>query len=411
MHVLITGASGFIGRHAADALEAAGHRVTRKVRPDIDFRRDVDADRWVAHVRGVDVVVNAVGVFASASDDAMHDVHVRAPIALFEACAREGVRVVQVSALGADEHATSRFHRSKRAADDHLRATHRDAVVLQPSLVYGRGGASASMLGTLASLPLVPLPGDGSQRIQPVHVDDVAAAIVDVVDRPGDAPTTVPLVGPRALTLRDYLQALRTALGGARAIFVPVPRAWVHAAVLLGAALRSPWASDEALAMLERGNTADPSALATLLGREPRPVEAFVDPSERDEAGRAARLPWTLGPLRLSLAAVWLATAAVTLFAYPMDASVAMVERTGLHGPLAVAAVYAGAVVDAAFGVATLVVRRARWLWIAQAAVTLAYSAIIAVALPEYLVHPFGPLTKNLPILAVLAMLYAMERR
>jgi hypothetical protein len=249
------------------------------VRPDIDFRRDVDADRWVAHVRGVDVVVNAVGVFASASDDATHDVHVRAPIALFEACAREGVRVVQVSALGADEHATSRFHRSKRAADDHLRATHRDAVVLQPSLVYGRGGASASMLGTLASLPLVPLPGG------------------------------------------------------------------------------------------------------------------------------------TLGPLRLSLAAVWLATAAVTLFAYPMDASVAMVERTGLHGPLAVAAVYAGAVVDAAFGVATLVVRRARWLWIAQAAVILAYSAIIAVALPEYLVHPFGPLTKNLPILAVLAMLYAMERR
>jgi hypothetical protein len=94
-----------------------------------------------------------------------------------------------------------------------------------------------------------------------------------------------------------------------------------------------------------------------------------------------------------------------------MDASVAMVERTGLHGPLAAAAVYTGALVDAAFGVATLVVRRARWLWIAQAAVILAYSAIIAVALPEYLVHPFGPLTKNLPILAVLAMLYAMERR
>ena len=55
--------------------------------------------------------------------------------------------------------------------------------------------------------------------------------------------------------------------------------------------------------------------------------------------------------------------------------------------------------------------RRARWLWIAQAAVILVYSAIIAVALPEFLAHPFGPVVKNLPILALLALLYGMERR
>jgi hypothetical protein len=120
---------------------------------------------------------------------------------------------------------------------------------------------------------------------------------------------------------------------------------------------------------------------------------------------------WLLPLAKLSLAALWLATAALTLFAWPWADSVAMVERTGLAGPLASAAVMAGALVDAAFGVATLAVRRGRWLWAAQAATIVAYSAIIAVALPEYLAHPFGPVLKNLPVLALIALVAALERR
>ena len=61
--------------------------------------------------------------------------------------------------------------------------------------------------------------------------------------------------------------------------------------------------------------------------------------------------------------------------------------------------------------IATLVVRRARWLWVAQAALVLAYTAIITAWLPEQWLHPFGSVVKNLPILAALALLYGTEER
>src|SRR4029453_976118 len=95
MVVMITGAAGFLGRHAAKALEAAGHRVVRARRPEVDYTRDVDERAWLPRLQGIDVVVNAVGVFAGASEATMDSVHARAPIALFDACAAEGVRVVQ----------------------------------------------------------------------------------------------------------------------------------------------------------------------------------------------------------------------------------------------------------------------------------------------------------------------------
>lgn len=405
--MLVLGAGGFIGAHAAAALEAAGHRVVRAGRADADFTRNVDAATWAARLRGIDVVVNAVGLFAGADEALLQAVHACAPIALFDACAAAGVRVVQVSALGADERAPEAFLRTKALADDHLLAAHADAVVLRPSLVYGRGGASARLFDALAALPLIPLPGGGRQRIQPVHVGDVAAAIVAAVERPRATPRVLAVVGAHASTLRVFVDALRRQIAGARARFVGIAPSLVR----LGTTLGLPWMGGEALAMLERGSTADPAPLARLLERPPRAIDAFVAPGERAAALREARLVWLLPLAKLSLAALWLATAALTLFIWPWADSVAMVERTGLAGPLASAAVMAGALVDAAFGVATLAVRRGRWLWAAQAATIVAYSAIIAVALPEYLAHPFGPVLKNLPVLALIALVAALERR
>ena len=106
-------------------------------------------------------MVNAVGIAAERPGASFDAVHVAAPRALFEACAAQGVQVVQISALGADAQARSRFHLSKRSADDCLLAVHRTAVVVQPSLVFGPGGASATLFAAMASLPIVPLVGDG----------------------------------------------------------------------------------------------------------------------------------------------------------------------------------------------------------------------------------------------------------
>ena len=68
------------------------------------------------------------------------------------------------------------------------------------------------------------------------------------------------------------------------------------------------------------------------------------------------------------------------------------------------------AAIDIALGIATLVAR-SRWLWRFQIAIIVAYTAIISVGLPEFWAHPFGPVLKNLPILAALLLLLQLEDR
>jgi hypothetical protein len=106
-------------------------------------------------------------------------------------------------------------------------------------------------------------------------------------------------------------------------------------------------------------------------------------------------------------------TAVLSLGAYPVAGSLALLARVGLHGPAAYAALYAGALLDLVLGIATLVLRGRvlRLGYLAQVALILSYTAIITVALPEFWLHPFGPILKNLPMLALIGALYATERR
>lgn len=111
--------------------------------------------------------------------------------------------------------------------------------------------------------------------------------------------------------------------------------------------------------------------------------------------------------LRLSLAAVWLLTAAASA-AYPQALNLEMLERVGLHGKNALGALYAGIMLDAAMGVLTLLNLRTlqQWLWLTQGIVIITYSLIIAIYLPDYALHPFGMLIKNIPLLAILWILW-----
>lgn len=247
MVVLLTGASGFIGRHLANALVEAHHQVICVTRDPAkagdprfryvaaDFTRDFEMADWLPRLNGVDMVINAAGILREHGSQTFEAIHTRAPRALFAACARAGVqRVVQISALGADEAASSRYHLSKKEADDYLATLPLQSAIVQPSLVYGPGGTSARLFTTLASLPVIALPGNGEQMIQPVHIDDLTAAVLALLERPLRYGMRIPVVGAEPMSLKNFLSTLSEAMGLGRGFFVDVPLPLVRLAAKAG---------------------------------------------------------------------------------------------------------------------------------------------------------------------------------
>lgn len=421
MKILVLGATGFIGAAVVDALLRRGDEVVAGVRDfgsgrrrwpavkriEVDFRRDTTPAHWAPRLHGVDAVINAVGVFRAAPE-VMQAIHATTPIALFEACAAAGVRVVQVSALGAAGDAPSAFLRSKNLADERLLVLGAGAV-LRPSLVFGLGGRSTQALLDLALAPVWPLPGGGRQLVQPLHLDDVVEAILALLD-PARGSTAIDAVGARVMRLRDYLHCLRSGLGRGRGRVVPVPLAPARAAARLLGRIGGGLVDPAAIEMLERSRPADPVPFRRLLGRRPRDCRRFLPSPMAQIVARhwPARIDLVL--LRVALALVWLASGLVSLFVHPMDDSLQLLQRAGVPAALAPTALVGAAGIDLVFGVLLLFGARGRRGYLWQIALIVGYSIVIAMALPEFLWHPYAPILKNVPLVAALWLLHRDEQ-
>jgi uncharacterized protein YbjT (DUF2867 family) len=424
MRILLTGASGFIGSQLQAALLAEGHYVVSATRkppgnhhPHLsylhaDFSEDTEKSVWLARLSDIDAVINTVGIFRESARQSFAALHTEAPCALFAACAEShSVQLVlQLSALGADQHADTRYHLSKKAADDYLAGLPLRAYILQPSLVYGKSGASARIFKTLASMPFCLRFGKSPQLVQPIHVDDVVDAMLGLLRVPlpaadGGTVRRIALVGPAALAFTAYLALLRAGMGLGKLRVLRLPGLFGR----LAAALRIGLLEPEALRMLERGNTADPATTTRLLGRAPRAPDTFIDDPAAERV--QAKLGWLLPILRLSIAFVWIATAIVSAALYPPELSYQLLERTGVPAQWGPLMLYGAALFDLLLGLGILLLARRRWLWMVQLLLIGFYTVVIAWKLPEFLWHPYGPLTKNLPMLAAIWLLYQLEEK
>jgi len=424
MNILLTGASGFIGTHLLARLRTEGHRViacTRQPKRRLgdgeyfacDFTRDTQDGDWLARLAEIEVVINAVGIIRETRGQKLDTLHSDAPAALFRAATRCGVRkVIQISALGADEHAQSTYHLSKRAADDVLASLDVEWTVLRPSIVYGPGAKSMALFRALAALPITPLVGQGEQPVQPIHIDDLVEVVVQCLEREKLNAQRLDLVGPQPITLKALLQKQRAWLGGDALRAVAVPYGLSVRMAQVGGFFGSAPIDAQTVRMLQRGNTGDVGPLQAACGFVPRSLDEALRRSPATEADKwHARLYFLAPALRWALAALWLFTAFVSAFAYPTELSYALLAEVGIEGPFAPYGLYGAAAIDLLMGFALMTRFHIGAVAVLQVVLIVGYTLIISVALPEFWLHPFGPVSKNVTLIVATLIMMQLERR
>lgn len=411
MKLLICGAHGFVGQSLESALRAAGHQVVRAVHhprhPDeiaCDYAQDHRPEDWLPRLRGIDVVINAVGILNESKTARFVDLHERAPIALFQACVTAEVKqVIQISALNADPAAPTAYLASKGRADAVLLALPISSYILRPSLIFGVRGGSTGFFLKLAALPIHILPGGGNQRVQPVHIDDIVAAVYTLVRASAcqapSSPKVIPAVGFSPIRYRDMLMHYRQGLGMGGAWAIPFPISWIRAWMPILTRLPQKTLSEDTLTMLTLESVGDTAPLASLLGHPPRRLPDFLT-GARDWAHRLVA-QMTAQCARVALSFIWMMGAVASLSLAPPENGYAILNQIGINGMGATLCLYTGAGVDALMSGLTML-RPSSKLWWTQIAIVLAYTLFLTFTLPHLWLHPFGALVKNAGILALL---------
>lgn len=238
--VTIFGGSGFVGRHAVQALAKSGYRVRGACRRpdlagflqpmgDVGQVQPVQANlRFPDSVRnavtGAHVVINSIGLLASSGRQTFKAVHVEGARVAARAAREAGARCfVHVSAIGASANSPARYAQTKAAGEAAVLEEFPGAIILRPSIVFGPEDEFFNRFAAMARVsPLLPLIGGGRTRFQPVFVGDVAMAIANAAGGAGQPGATYELGGPEVLSFRELLERTLDYAGRRRG-FISLP--------------------------------------------------------------------------------------------------------------------------------------------------------------------------------------------
>ncbi|WP_069472279.1 NAD(P)H-binding protein [Candidatus Marithrix sp. Canyon 246] len=325
MNILLTGASGFVGQNLLSALVSDGHKVVACVRdtkkwqarfPEIeclacDFTKDHSPDVWVPRLKNIDLVINAVGIIVETRSQSFENIHTKAPVALFTAAKQVGInKILQISALGADDNAETPYHITKRAADDALKSLKLNSVIFYPSMVIGRGGDSTTLFSAMASLPIMPIIGKGDQQLQPIHIDHLKANLLELLKNWPTEAKSFELVGAKPISLLNLFALLRKWLQMKPTLAFFIPIILMKFSAALNDRLNFGPLTTDNLKMLLAGNCGNPTPISEVTGIKPKSIEESLQQTPVTSADIwHARLIFLQPLLRISIALAWIVVA------------------------------------------------------------------------------------------------------
>jgi len=230
--ILITGATGCIGRAVVERLTAAGHGVKllwhwnhehpvpRRVSViGGDVRQPDTLNAAMTEDGLVDTVIHLASTRRETNDGGFDDVNAQGTQNVIQACRDNKIgRLITVSCLGAEIRSPYPLQRSIGRSEEMVRSCGLNFTVLKSAVVYGEGDWLTSWISGIArSLPLiVPTPHSGQTKLQPIWVGDVAACVVRSLTTRSTFRQVVPIGGPASMRLDEVFETTLRAAGRRR---------------------------------------------------------------------------------------------------------------------------------------------------------------------------------------------------
>jgi uncharacterized protein YbjT (DUF2867 family) len=234
--ITVFGGTGFLGRTIVSHLVKSGARVRLAARhprvPDLpqagkqielqtaDVR---DEDSVAKAVTGASGVVNTVGLYIERGEATFDAIHVVGAEHVAQRVNQAGIsKLVHISGIGVDLTSSSAYVRARARGEQQVLRVFPDAVILRPSVLFGPNDAFLSSLQTVTRLPVVPLFGKGTVRLQPVYVEDVARAVLQALEVPGATGEIFELGGGCIYRYRGIVEQV-LAHSNRRRLLLPIP--------------------------------------------------------------------------------------------------------------------------------------------------------------------------------------------
>lgn len=275
--VLLTGATGFVGSHMVEALQAAGHPLCCLVRSPEKAKKQglTDAElvagdllrpeALAAALTGIEKIIHLVGIIIERGPQTFERVHYQGTRNLVAAAKLAGVkRFVHMSALGArPDPAATAYHRTKWKAEQEVIRSGIPYVIFRPSIIYGpRDGFVTQMVDLIENAPaFLPIMGTGEYPLQPIFVSNVCRAFVDALTNEKATNRVFELGGPEALPYEKVIDTIAATIGvKKKKVHLPLALMRIAAGLMetfLPLAGVTPPVTRAQLQMLREGSTCD----------------------------------------------------------------------------------------------------------------------------------------------------------
>jgi NADH dehydrogenase len=285
--IFIAGGTGFVGGHLIDDLLAKGKKIKCLVRSDKTaralsargikvIRGDIThADTLADILEAADFVIHLVGIIEERGESTFDSIHVNGTSNLINEAKRARVKhFFYQSALGADRNSWSGYLKSKAEAEEIVKASGLKFTIFRPSLIIGPWDGFTKKLADMIKLsPVMPIPGKGNAKFQPIFIKDWVRCLDKVIEDPDNYCSTFELGGPEHISYREIVDILSRSMGRKKTVFnIPMGFMKFATAVFSSLPVSSPVTTDQ-LRLLEQDNICDPDSVEKNFGFKPLKYE------------------------------------------------------------------------------------------------------------------------------------------